>query len=63
MSKTTILIVEDEAIVAADLEGMLQRLGYAVAGITAEGEEAVDLPSPPASGADGHPVGGVDRRH
>jgi PAS domain S-box-containing protein len=43
MSQTTILIVEDEAIVAADLEGKLQRLGYEVAGITAEGEEAVNL--------------------
>jgi PAS domain S-box-containing protein len=43
MSKTTILIVEDEAIVAADLEGKLRRLGYEVAGITAEGEEAVSL--------------------
>ncbi len=35
MSKTTILIVEDEAIVAADLAGKLRRLGYEVAGITA----------------------------
>ena len=43
MSKLTILIVEDEAIVAADLAGKLARLGYAVAGIAAQGEEAVAL--------------------
>ena len=43
MSKATILIVEDEAIVAADLAGKLGQLGYEVAGIAAEGEEAVAL--------------------
>ena len=43
MSKTTILIVEDEAIVAADLAGKLGRLGYEVAGTAAEGEAAVAL--------------------
>jgi len=43
MNKTTILIVEDEAIVAADLDGKLRQLGYEVAGITAGGEEAVAL--------------------
>ena len=43
MSKTTILIVEDEAIVAADLAGKLARLGYEVAGLAAQGEEAVAL--------------------
>ena len=43
MSKTTILIVEDEAIVAADLAGKLGRLGYEVAGTAAQGEEAVAL--------------------
>jgi signal transduction histidine kinase/GAF domain-containing protein/AmiR/NasT family two-component response regulator len=43
MSLTTVLIVEDEAIVAADLEGKLRQLGYEVAGIAAEGEEAVAL--------------------
>ncbi len=42
-NKISILIVEDEAIVAADLEGKLRRLGYEVADITAEGKEAVDL--------------------
>ncbi len=41
MSKTTILIVENEAIVAADLAGKLRQLGYGVVGIAAQGEEAV----------------------
>ncbi len=41
MSQTTILIVEDEAIVAADLAGKLRQLGYEVAGIAAAGAEAV----------------------
>jgi len=43
MSRTTVLIVEDEAIVAADLAGKLQGLGYQVAGVTAHGQEAVAL--------------------
>ena len=43
MSKATILIVEDEAIVAADLAGKLRRCDYDVVGMTARGEEAVDL--------------------
>ena len=43
MSKTTILIVEDEAIVAADLANKLVQLGYEISGTTASGEEAVDL--------------------
>ena len=43
MSKPAILIVEDEAIVAADLAGKLQRLGYEVAETAAQGEEAVAL--------------------
>ena len=43
MEKTTILIVEDEAIVAADLASKLRRLGYEVVGIAAEGMEAVEL--------------------
>lgn len=41
MSKTNILVVEDEAIVAADLAGKLRQLGYEVAGVAAGGEEAV----------------------
>jgi len=39
----SILIVEDESIVAADIAGKLQRLGYAVAGMAATGEQAVAL--------------------
>ena len=43
MPKATILIVEDEAIVAEDLSQKLGRLGYEICGITAQGEEAVVL--------------------
>ncbi|NJC87104.1 MAG: response regulator [Desulfuromonas sp.] len=41
MTKATILIVEDEAIIAADLAGKLGRLGYEISGTTGYGEEAV----------------------
>jgi signal transduction histidine kinase len=40
---TTVLIVEDEAIVAADLAKILRRLGYEISGLAARGEEAVAL--------------------
>lgn len=43
MSPTTILIVEDESIVAADLEGKLRRGGYSVVGIASSGEEAISI--------------------
>ena len=43
MPEASILIVEDEAIVAADLAGKLHRLGYAISGSTACGEEALAL--------------------
>ena len=43
MPKATILIVEDEAIIAQDLSQQLTRLTYEVLGITATGEEAVLL--------------------
>ncbi|MEW6220606.1 MAG: ATP-binding protein [Thermodesulfobacteriota bacterium] len=43
MSSTAILIVEDEAIIAADLAGKLGRLGYAISGTTGFGEEALLL--------------------
>ena len=43
MSKASILIVEDEALVAEDLSEKLVRLGYEVSGLTARGEEAVAL--------------------
>ena len=42
MAKTTVLIVEDEEIVAADLAGKLEQLGYQVVGTAAKGEEAVE---------------------
>jgi len=43
MSNASILIVEDEAIVAADLAGRLTRLGYIVSGCTGYGEAASTL--------------------
>ena len=43
MSNPSILIVEDEAIVAEDLASKVRQLGYDVAGITATGEEAIEL--------------------
>ena len=43
MSKTTVLIVEDEAIIAADLANRLRGLDYEVLGISASGEGAVAL--------------------
>ena len=39
----SILIVEDQRVVARDIEAHLTRLGYSVAGITASGSEAVRL--------------------
>ncbi len=42
MAKERILIVEDEGIVAADLESMLRKLGYIVVGTAASGEEAIE---------------------
>lgn len=42
-NKPAILIVEDEAIVSADLAAKLLQLGYTVAGSTARGENAVAL--------------------
>ena len=43
MDGPSILIVEDERIVARDLQGTLEKLGYAVCGLAATGEDAVDL--------------------
>jgi two-component system, cell cycle sensor histidine kinase and response regulator CckA len=43
MSTTTILIVEDEVIVAENLHMRLEQLGYAVAGIAVKGEEAIEM--------------------
>jgi len=42
VTKAHILIVEDNGIVALDLETRLQSLGYGVAGIVASGEKAVE---------------------
>jgi len=39
----SILIVEDESGVAADIAGKLLRLGYVVAGTAATGEQALHL--------------------
>ncbi len=43
MADSTILIVEDERIVAKDLELRLKMLGYVIVGSVASGEEAVQL--------------------
>jgi PAS domain S-box-containing protein len=42
MDRPRILIVEDERIVALDLAGTLNELGYSVAGVATKGEEAID---------------------
>jgi PAS domain S-box-containing protein len=43
MNKPSLLIVEDEALVAADLAMRLKKLGYAVLGTAANGEDALAL--------------------
>jgi len=43
MSNERILIVEDEAIVATDLEILIKTLGYQVVGVAATGEAAIRL--------------------
>ena len=43
MENTTILIVEDEFIVAADLANNVEKMGYNVIGTAATAEEAIDL--------------------
>ena len=43
MAKASILIVEDEAIVAADLADKLERAGYAISGTVSQGEHAVRM--------------------
>jgi CheY-like chemotaxis protein len=40
---TTILITEDEQVVAEDLRITLEGFGYAVAGVAATGEAAIQL--------------------
>ena len=41
MSKASILIVEDERIVAMDIQNSLENLGYAIVGQADRGEDAV----------------------
>jgi CheY-like chemotaxis protein len=41
MNKKRIMIVEDEAIVAADLQSQLTSLGYEITGLTRTGEESI----------------------
>lgn len=43
MSKTNILVVEDESIVSKDIQHSLNKLGYNVVGAAATGEKALDL--------------------
>lgn len=43
MTPTTILVVEDEQIIAMGIERQLKRMGYAVAGLAATGEEGVQM--------------------
>jgi PAS domain S-box-containing protein len=43
MSNPSILIVEDEAIVSADIANKLRKLGYEIAGSTGTGEEAIEI--------------------
>lgn len=43
MNGIDILIVEDEAIISADIESRLKKMGYGIAGIASRGEEAVKL--------------------
>jgi diguanylate cyclase (GGDEF)-like protein/PAS domain S-box-containing protein len=43
MNKENILIVEDEKIIALDLQRRLERFGYSVVGMASDGEEAISL--------------------
>lgn len=45
MSKTKILIVEDESIIAEDIADSLESIGYAIVGIVSSGEEAIAISS------------------
>ncbi len=42
MSNVSILIIEDEVIIAMDIESKLKRLGYDVAGIISNSDKAID---------------------
>lgn len=41
MANTQILLVEDDGLVAKDIQSMLERLGYDVSAVVAYGEEAI----------------------
>ena len=43
MKNISILIVEDEGIVAEDIASIVRKIGYGVAGIAATGEKAIEL--------------------
>ena len=43
MDPISILLVEDEGLIARDLEDTLTRLGYQVSGIASEGAEAIEM--------------------
>jgi two-component system response regulator LytT len=43
MSKTNVLVVEDESIVSKDIQHSLKKLGYNVVGAAATGEKAIEL--------------------
>ena len=43
MKRAKILIVEDESIVAKDIQVTLEKLGYDVVGTIAEGEKVLDI--------------------
>ena len=43
MSNPSILIVEDEAIIALGIQDEVERLGYQVAGVAFNGEEALEI--------------------
>lgn len=43
--KVRVLIIEDEAIVARDLQSMVEKAGYEVCGLATTGEEALEMAS------------------
>jgi len=63
MKKSSILVVEDEAIVAMDIEEQLTRMGYLVAGLSSSGKEAIALAEARRPDLDGYPSERLDGRH
>ena len=41
MSKTNVMVVDDERVVALDIKNSLERLGYHVCALASSGQEAV----------------------